>query len=63
MNPLIIAGSIFVALAGGAVIVFRRELAEMQAMLAGGRLTPGCAVAEGIALILLAIAIVWFERG
>jgi len=58
----IVAGSLFVALAGVGIIVFRRPLAEMQAMLAGGSIAPGCAVAEGIALILLAIAIVVLER-
>jgi hypothetical protein len=58
----IIAGSLLVALAGVGMIVFRGRLAEMQAMLAGGNITPGCAVAEGIALILLAVAIVIVER-
>jgi len=59
----IVAGSLLVALSGVGLIVFRRRLAEMQAMLAGGSITPGCAVAEGIALILLAVAIVVVERG
>jgi hypothetical protein len=58
----VVAGSLFVALAGAGMIVFRRPLAQMQAMLAGGSIAPGCAVAEGIALILLAIAIVVLER-
>jgi hypothetical protein len=58
----IVAGSLFVALAGVGIIVFRRPLAQMQAMLAGGSIAPGCAVAEGIALIVLAIAIVVLER-
>lgn len=57
-----VAGSVLVALAGVGMIVFRRRLAEMQAMLAGGSITPGCAVAEGIALILLAVAIAVVER-
>lgn len=57
-----VAGSLLVALAGVGLIVFRRRLAEMQAMLAGGNIAPGCAVAEGIALILLAVAIVLVER-
>ena len=59
---LIVAGSLLVAVAGVLLIVFRRQLAEMQAMLAGGSITPGCAVAEGIALIVLAIVIVIVER-
>lgn len=57
-----VVGCLLVALAGAGLIVFRRRLAEMQAMLAGGSITPGCAVAEGIVLILLAVAIVVVER-
>jgi len=57
-----IAGCLLVALAGVGLIVFRGRLAEMQAMLAGGNITPGCAVAEGIALILLALVIAIVER-
>jgi hypothetical protein len=56
-----IAGCLLVALAGAGLIVYRRRLAEMQAMLAGGSITPGCAVAEGIALIVLAVAIAIIE--
>ena len=57
-----LAGSLLVALAGVGLIVFRRQLAEMQALLAGGSITPGCAVAEGIALMVLAIVIWIAER-
>jgi hypothetical protein len=57
-----LAGSLLVALAGVGLIVFRRQLANMQALLAGGSITPGCAVAEGIALIVLAIAIALLEK-
>ena len=59
----VIAGSLLVVLGGVLLIVFRRPMAEMQAMLAGGSIAPGCAVAEGIALILLAIVIYVLERG
>lgn len=52
-----LAGTLLVAVAGVGLIVFRRQLAHVQAMLAGGSITPGCAVAEGIALIVLAIVI------
>ena len=38
--------------------VKRRELAQLQALLAGGSVLPGCAVAEGIAFLLLAAAVV-----
>jgi len=57
-----LAGSLLVALAGVGLIVFRRQLAHMRALLAGGSITPGCAVAEGIALMVLAIVILIAER-
>jgi len=59
----IVAGTLLVVLGGILLIVFRRPMADLQAMLAGGSITPGCAVAEGIALIALAIVIYVLERG
>jgi hypothetical protein len=56
-------GALFVALVGVAMILLRKPAAHMQAMLAGGSMPPGCAVAEGIALIVLAIVIAIVERG
>jgi len=57
----VVVGCSLMVLAGVAMIVFRRPLAQLQAMLAGGTITPGCAVAEAIALIALAIAILALE--
>ena len=57
-----IAGSLLVAVAGGLMIVYRRQLAHMQALLAGGNITPGCAVAEGIVLLVLAVVVCFVER-
>jgi len=52
----------------GLIIILRRaDLARAQSLVAGGRLGAGCAVAEGILLLLMAIATVvmhhygWFE--
>lgn len=46
------------AFAGIALIIGRKPLAEMQSMLAGGHMPPGCVTAEGVALLLLALAAV-----
>lgn len=36
----------------------RAQAAQLQGLVMGGRMTPGCSVAEAIALILVAIALV-----
>ncbi|MGN6186771.1 MAG: hypothetical protein ACTHQM_24305 [Thermoanaerobaculia bacterium] len=48
---------VFIALVGIVVIVLRRPLAQQQAFIAGGRVLPGCVIAEGVALIVLAIVL------
>lgn len=45
---------------GIALIVMRRRAARVQSFLAGGNMMPGCAAAEGIAFIVLAIAVLFF---
>ena len=50
----------FIALVGTAVIFQRRRLAHAQAMVLGGSILPGCVVAEGVFLLLLAVAIAVF---
>ena len=50
----------FLALIGVLVIVQRRALARAQAMVLGGTIVPGCAVVEGVALLLIALAIVLY---
>ena len=48
------AAAILLAVVGIAMILARRRLAQMQAMIVGGRTGAGCVVAE--AVVLLAIA-------
>lgn len=51
-----ISALLFVA-AGVILILMRKPLAEMQALLAGGTMPPGCVVAEGIAFFVLALVV------
>ena len=51
---------VFVAV-GVALIVMRRRAARAQSFLAGGNMAVGCAVAEGIAFLVLAAIVVWFH--
>ncbi|MDQ3280580.1 MAG: hypothetical protein M3Q69_04130 [Acidobacteriota bacterium] len=44
----------FIALVGIIVLVQRRQLAQMQALLLGGSIFPGCVVAEAVFLLLVA---------
>lgn len=48
---------IVATLAGVALIAARKPLADMQAMVIGGRVAPGCVVAEAVVLLLIALAI------
>ena len=52
----VFAAILFLA-AGIALIVARRPAARMQALLAGGTIRPGCAVAEGIVFLILAAVV------
>lgn len=52
----IFAAVLFLAV-GVALIAARRPAAQMQAMLAGGTIRPGCAVAEGIVFLILAAVV------
>ena len=45
-----------------AMILQRRSLARMQALIFGGTMPAGCVVAEAVALLVLAVVIVMFER-
>lgn len=42
-------------LAGVALIIWRKDLTEVQAMLLGARMHVGCAVAEAIMLLIMAL--------
>lgn len=56
------ASAVLFALIGLGFIVRRRDLARAQSLVAGGRLGPGCAVAEGVLLLLMALAAVLMNR-
>lgn len=47
---------------GIALIAQNRRHAEIQSMLAGGRIAPGCIIAEGVALLTLALAVALLGR-
>jgi hypothetical protein len=51
---MLYAVAIFIVLVGVATILARSPFARMQGLLAGGTMPPGCVIAEGIALLLLA---------
>ncbi len=51
-----------IAAAGIALIIWRRPAAYWQGMVIGGSTPAGCAVAEGVALLLIAIIAVVFVR-
>jgi hypothetical protein len=38
------------------LIIRRREISRGQSMVLGGRIAPGCVVAQGILILLLAVA-------
>jgi hypothetical protein len=53
---------VFIAVVGIAVVLGRRPLARMQGAFAGGRVLPGCVIAEGVALIVLALVLFLLYR-
>lgn len=53
MSTLFVA--IFIAAVALVVFLQRRRLAEMQALILGGSVLPGCVVAEAILLLVIAI--------
>ena len=46
---------VFFVLLGIALIIGRREMAQFQANVMGGRMLPGCVVAQGVGLFILAL--------
>lgn len=54
-------GILLFTLVGIAFLIFRRPLAQMQAMVVGGRMRAECATAEGIAFLLLALLVYVFR--
>ena len=47
----------FLVIVAAVVAMQRKPLAEMQALVIGGRLGPGCVIAQAIVLVVIAIAI------
>jgi uncharacterized membrane protein YcaP (DUF421 family) len=45
-----------------AMVMGRRPLAQMQAAVMGGRMVPGCVIAEAAALLVLAVLIFVFRQ-
>jgi len=56
MGPWLVAA--FIALVAVLIFARRRPLAQMQAMVLGGSVVPGCVVAEAVALLVAAAAVV-----
>lgn len=52
-------GPAFIALVAVVVFFKRRELATFQANILGGSILPGCVIAEAVALLLLAVAMLF----
>jgi hypothetical protein len=44
----------FIALFGLVILIRRRDLASLQAMVLGGSIRPGCVIAEAVFLLLVA---------
>jgi hypothetical protein len=54
----------FIAFVGIIILIRRRDLASLQAMVLGGSIRPGCVIAEAILLLVLAaIVAVMHLRG
>jgi hypothetical protein len=54
-------GPAFVAVVAIAVFLNRRGLAHAQANVLGGSILPGCVVAEAVALLAIAAAMLFFR--
>ena len=67
MNIVVWSAATLFVIVGVIFILRRGDLARAQSLVAGGRLGAGCAVAEGILFLLMAIAAIvlyrygWFE--
>lgn len=61
---IVFASAALFAAIGVLFFIKRRQLAELQSMMAGGTVVPGCAVAEGVVfLILAALALIAHRMG
>jgi hypothetical protein len=48
---------VFISLVALALILRRREVATFQALVLGGSIRPGCAIAQGAVLLAIALII------
>jgi hypothetical protein len=62
MNTIVWLAAILFVIVGVIFILRRNDLARAQSLVAGGRLGAGCAIAEGIVFLLMAIAAVVLHR-
>ena len=53
--------AVFFAVVAGAMLAGRRQLAQMQGLILGGTMAPGCVMAEALVLLALAAAFVIFS--
>jgi hypothetical protein len=58
---LIYVAALLFVLVGIGLIAARTRLAGMQSMFAGGRMAPGCVVAQGVAFLVLALLVILFR--
>jgi hypothetical protein len=61
-NTVVWLAAILFVVVGVIFIIRRGDLARAQSLVAGGRLGAGCAIAEGIVFLLMAIATVVLHR-
>jgi hypothetical protein len=67
MNTIVWTAATLFVIVGVIFILRRSDVARAQSLVAGGRLGAGCAVAEGILFLLMAMGTVilyrygWFE--
>ncbi len=54
MGSILVAA--FIAIVAVVICIQRRRFAEMQALILGGSVVPGCVTAEAIVLLLIAVA-------
>jgi len=62
VNAIVWLAAILFTAVGIILIVRRTDLARAQSLVAGGRLGPGCAIAEGILFLLMALTAVVMHR-
>lgn len=62
-RSMVWAGIVFFIALGIVFVIWRGPIAYWQGMIMGGRMPAGCAVAQGLASLLLALLFFLFLRG